>query len=471
MYDDCRRRLERAVENSTDMSAWTLVQSKSDMRMYQNERNVSNQQCGLRMVIQVPGSVYSTLEMLRLLDSPSFRMMMKELHGKTFIDGEVLCSDISRRHDDVESLALKWMALNTGKMFTKPKEFLYYEYCGVHNSRKFGPTGVCLLESYDGIGAQYGIRARPDSYKLASFEPSYFVMTPSNEHGKTVITISVSAKKAGGSNLVSPALRDLLMKFTSNYVNLEAIARTSSIPDRVMPQREPSPPPPPPPSRSYIQRTSSGEYARCSNGSRVSSHHSPENNRGTSLASSEGGVRKKKAPSKRQEYINADFEEICRSAMQALDCPMAGIRTNLFELVHYVEHVNPSEMPKSLPTFRRMAQSGKPCVVLDVNSDKRISVDRRQTSRIQFFVGVPLTLENGDCIGDICVADTKPRKVIDYNALEILKVLAQSATQYMSAAEYLAENTHLPRDMDIDGSDQQPAAQYTYNSDIREDEF
>ncbi|KAH9158645.1 hypothetical protein LEN26_002832 [Aphanomyces euteiches] len=118
-----------------------------------------------------------------------------------------------------------------------------------------------------------------------------------------------------------------------------------------------------------------------------------------------------------------------------------------------------------------MAQSGKPCVVLDVNSDKRISVDRRQTSRIQFFVGVPLTLENGDCIGDICVADTKPRKVIDYNALEILKVLAQSATQYMSAAEYLAENTHLPRDMDIDGSDQQPAAQYTYNSDIREDEF
>ncbi|KAF0727643.1 hypothetical protein Ae201684_014468 [Aphanomyces euteiches] len=375
MYDDCRRRLERAVENSTDMSAWTLVQSKSDMRMYQNERNVSNQQCGLRMVIQVPGSVYSTLEMLRLLDSPSFRMMMKELHGKTFIDGEVLCSDMSRRHDDVESLALKWMALNTGKMFTKPKEFLYYEYCGVHNSRKFGPTGVCLLESYDGIGAQYGIRARPDSYKLASFEPSYFVMTPSNEHGKTVITISVSAKKAGGSNLVSPALRDLLMKFTSNYVNLEAIARTSSIPDRVMPQREPSPPPPPPPSRSYIQRTSSGEYARSSNGSRVSSHHSPENNRGTSLASSEGGVRKKKAPSKRQEYINADFEEICRSAMQALDCPMAGIRTNLFELVHYVEHVNPSEMPKSLPTFRRMAQSGKPCVVLDVNSDKRISTD------------------------------------------------------------------------------------------------
>jgi GAF domain-containing protein len=141
--------------------------------------------------------------------------------------------------------------------------------------------------------------------------------------------------------------------------------------------------------------------------------------------------------------VNEDFEEICQMAMQSLNCPMAGIRTDLFEMVRYAPNVDPSSMPRSLPTFRRMAQRGKPCVVLDVQSDKRITDTKRTTSRIQFFVGVPLVLENGECIGDICVADVKPRKVIDYQNLEIVKVLAQSASAYMSSSEYLTETTQL----------------------------
>ncbi|KAF0693471.1 Aste57867_15568 [Aphanomyces stellatus] len=451
MYMDCRRRLERAVESSTDFTNWSLVQSKSDVRLYQHERNASNQLCAMRLVIQVPGSVYSSVELLRLLDGPSFRSMMKELQGKTFIDGEVLLSDV-RRNDDAESLALKWIALNTGAMFTKPKEFLYYEYCGVLSSRKFGPTGICLFESYDGLGAQYGIRAKPDSYKLATFEPSFFVMTPSNDPGKTVVTLTISSKKAGGSNLVSSALKALMLKYTSHFANLESCARASPLLHK----------PPPDFQHHVAPRSMPRDLPRTSSGDSSSSRMAPPLSAPAShhqaapppppFSSPDMATTTRKKKSKRQEYVNDDFEEICRSAMQVLDCPMAGIRTNLFELVHYADHVNPAEMPKSLPTFRRMAQSGKPCVVLDVNSDKRISVDRRQSSRIQFFVGVPLTIDSGECIGDICVADVKPRKVIDYNALEILKVLAQSATQYMSAAEYLAENTDLPRDMELDGT-------------------
>ncbi|RHY34126.1 hypothetical protein DYB32_001114 [Aphanomyces invadans] len=454
MHSECRKRLERAVDSSTDFTSWTSVSTnKPDVRMYQHERNAANQHCAMRLVTQVPGTVYSCVDMLRLLDSPSFRLIMKELHGKTFIDGEVLHAD-GPRHDETESsLALKWIALNTGAIFTKPKEFLYYEYCGVHRSRKYGPVGIVLFESYDGIGAQYGIRARADSYKLASFEPSYFVMTPSAEPGKTVLTLTVSSKKAGGSNLVSPALKTLMLKFTTNYSNLESLARTSmNLPGRTKPyvtQEAAQQPPPPAHTASHhvsLNTTLNGDVPPplCAEPPKRPASL-------TSEGSSTSRNSKKKGPSKRQEYINSDFEEICHSAMQALHCPMAGIRTSLFELVHYDAHVNPADLPKSLPTFRRMAQSGKPCVVLDVNSDKRISVDRRTTSRIQFFVGVPLTLETGECIGDICVADVKPRKTIDYNALEILKLLGQSATQYMSAAEYLAEMTDLPRDMDLDG--------------------
>ncbi|RHY91092.1 hypothetical protein DYB35_002953 [Aphanomyces astaci] len=446
MYGECQKRMERAVDHSTDFTNWALVSShKSQVRVYQNERNASNQQCAMRLVIQVPGTVHSSVDMLRLLDSPSFRLIMKEMHGKTFIDGEVLHADGPRHNDSESSLALKWIALNTGTMFTKPKEFLYYEYCGVHHSRKYGPVGVVFLESYDGVGAKYGIRARPDSFKLATFDPSYFIMTPSAEPGKTVITLTVSSKKAGGSNLVSPSLKTLMLKYTANFANLEGLARTSMSLPSSRTQSNTMPDVAPPPSRTpdhIIPAHRASEPPPPRPASLTSD---------TSASSAPPHTSKKKPPSKRQEFINSDFEEICHSAMQVLNCPMAGIRTNLFELVHYDPHVNPANMPKSLPTFRRMAQSGKPCVVLDVNSDKRISVDRRATSRIQFFVGVPLTLESGECIGDICVADVKPRKIIDFNALEILKVLAQSATQYMSAAEYLAEFTDLPRDMELNG--------------------
>ncbi|RLN45150.1 hypothetical protein BBJ29_007504 [Phytophthora kernoviae] len=144
---------------------------------------------------------------------------------------------------------------------------------------------------------------------------------------------------------------------------------------------------------------------------------------------------RKKNSERRIHYFNEDLEEICMLAMETLTCPMAGIRTEDFELVRYYDGKPAPGLPRSLPTFRRLATRGKPCIVLDVSSDKRISGDKRFTAKLQFFVGIPL-LVNGEVVGDLCVADRYARDNIDHKQVEVLNVLGETVTQYMQSEEY-----------------------------------
>lgn len=144
---------------------------------------------------------------------------------------------------------------------------------------------------------------------------------------------------------------------------------------------------------------------------------------------------RKKNSDRRIHYFNEDLEEICMLAMETLTCPMAGIRTEDFELVRYYDGKPAPGLPRSLPTFRRLATRGKPCIVLDVSSDKRISGDKRFTAKLQFFVGIPL-LVNGEVVGDLCVADRYARDNIDHKQVEVLNVLGETVTQYMQSEEY-----------------------------------
>jgi hypothetical protein len=144
---------------------------------------------------------------------------------------------------------------------------------------------------------------------------------------------------------------------------------------------------------------------------------------------------RKKNSERRIHYFNEDLEEICMLAMETLTCPMAGIRTEDFELVRYYDGKPAPGLPRSLPTFRRLATRGKPCIVLDVSSDKRISGDKRFTAKLQFFVGIPL-LVNGEVVGDLCVADRYARDNIDHKQVEVLNVLGETVTQYMQSDEY-----------------------------------
>ncbi|CAI5728115.1 unnamed protein product [Hyaloperonospora brassicae] len=144
---------------------------------------------------------------------------------------------------------------------------------------------------------------------------------------------------------------------------------------------------------------------------------------------------RKKGADRRVHYFNEDMEEICMLAMETLTCPMAGIRTEDFELVRYYDGKPAPGLPRSLPTFRRLATRGKPCIVLDVSSDKRISGEKRFTAKLQFFVGIPL-LVNGVVVGDLCVADRHARDNIDHKQVEVLNVLGETVTQYMQSDEY-----------------------------------
>ncbi|GMF32309.1 unnamed protein product [Phytophthora lilii] len=158
---------------------------------------------------------------------------------------------------------------------------------------------------------------------------------------------------------------------------------------------------------------------------------------------------RKKNSDRRIHYFNEDMEEICMLAMETLTCPMAGIRTEDFELVRYYDGKPAPGLPRSLPTFRRLATRGKPCIVLDVSSDKRISGEKRFTAKLQFFVGIPL-LVNGEVVGDLCVADRYARENIDHKQVEVLNVLGETVTQYMQSEEYQEDlmefkATHLAR--------------------------
>lgn len=163
--------------------------------------------------------------------------------------------------------------------------------------------------------------------------------------------------------------------------------------------------------------------------------------RSTTMSNGSTSTRKKSSASpsnRRIHYFNEDFEEICMLAMQTLECPMAGIRTEDFELVRYFDEKPSPGLPRSLPTFRRLASRGKPCIVLDVSSDKRISGEKRFTAKLQFFVGIPLMM-HGEVIGDLCVADRYARETIDQQQVDVLNVLGETVTQYMQSLEYMED--------------------------------
>jgi hypothetical protein len=140
---------------------------------------------------------------------------------------------------------------------------------------------------------------------------------------------------------------------------------------------------------------------------------------------------------RRIHYFNDELEEMCLLAMETLVCPMASIRTQHFELIHYFEN-NSEGLPRSLPTFRRMASQGKPCIVLDAAKEQVIPSESKKTIKLPFFVGIPLFLD-GEVIGDLCVADIDPRESIEMKEVDVLMVLAQTISQHFNSTEFMSD--------------------------------
>lgn len=580
-YQAERAEVDETIKDAMDLSVWTLEARREATQVYVHCKNNEKLSYSVRSVTKVAGTVSNVLECLRSSWNEQFRTFQKALHPKNFIDGEVLHADMKHNYD-LESMALKWSAFSSGKRLGRGKEFLVREYCSLLRSHSsYGTVGVCRFESYDGVGAKYNIRARPDTYSLTVFEPSSIVVQQTPEEGTAQVTLTISVRKARGESSVSPGVKLLALRLAKDMAHLQravqhALFQPSTLAGKkewvsdgdrsncslcvqsfgmlkrrhhcrvcgevvcasctlfkvvkgkadgkvrvckaclsksstsdptaqssveleadqvpaMMPTRGANPRVAPMSmpnlmnssvcsTNSSILSTGSDEPARSvddldsfnpcsvvlfkqsslpsastlstsSKGSSVSlneldlltstSSFSPRsvadhqgNNTSEGLGKLPHTTSYRSKSLRRVRYFNDDFEEICMLAMETLDCPMAGIRTEDFELVKYFEDHQSPKLPRSLPTFRRIASRGKPCIVLDVSADKRISGDKKYSAKFQFFVGIPLMI-NGEVVGDLCVADMYPRDTIEHSQIEVLKVLGETVSQYMSSADYL----------------------------------
>lgn len=582
-YQSERADVDDLIKRGIDMSVWSLEARRDHVTMYAHCKNNEQLAFSLRAVTKVTGTVPHVVEALRAPDNATFRSLQKLLHARNYLDAEVLHSHQRKNPDRMESLCLKWVAYSSPKTLGRSKEFLMREYCSIISDHPtYGTVGILKFESYDGVGARYAIRAKPDTYSLAVYEPSWYVVQQTPEEGVVTVTLTFNMRKARGNESVTSGIRLLSTRLAMDTAAMQrTVQHTMFQPNTFVTKQDwvndgdrsncslcvqsfgmlkrrhhcrvcgevvcssctvfklvttdqelsklrvckaclakssdtaamtnsgignnstsstmstmsddsysssfgptndhvgPAPP-------QLQQQTSFRPYssAHSSNGSSLSMSdlkpnseysgspphdqpvalantapsvmhspptaiHSPPSvappallHKSLSTDSSTSSITSSSHRSHKQDrrisYFNEDFEEICMLAMETLNCPMAGIRTDDFELVRYYDRSASNGLPRSLPTFRRIASRGKPCIVLDVSSDKRISGEKRFTAKLQFFVGIPLMMD-GEVIGDLCVADRYARENIDYKQVDVLTVLGETVTQYMHSHDYMED--------------------------------
>ena len=87
---------------------------------------------------------------------------------------------------------------------------------------------------------------------------------------------------------------------------------------------------------------------------------------------------------------------------------------------------------RSVPTWFRTRE---PMIVVDTLSDDRFADNPLVLGgpRIRFYAGYPLTLDDGNCIGALCLLDTRPHTLKEPD-LERLRDLALIVMEQFQAA-------------------------------------
>ena len=89
-----------------------------------------------------------------------------------------------------------------------------------------------------------------------------------------------------------------------------------------------------------------------------------------------------------------------------------------------------------------VVHDSEPMVVTDALADERFADNPLviKDPRIRFYAGHPLVLEDGSCIGTLCVFDTRPR-TLDQSDLATLRDLAELAAREIRTTSNSAEDT------------------------------
>nr|CCA25576.1 conserved hypothetical protein [Albugo laibachii Nc14] len=590
-YSTQREGVDNLLDEVNDLSYWKFERFKDETTCYVHYQNNERLTYAARAITTVQGTISSVLECLRSYENEKYRIFLQSMYSKNYLDAQVvykhatteslgpIASKLSQ-----ESIALKWLALSSGKRLSRGKEMLVREYCALYQDHpRYGPVGICRFESYDGPGAKYGFRCKPDTYNLTVFEPSSYIIRHAPQEGSVQVILTLAVRTAHGEDNVSSGVKLLATRMAHNLSHLkhtmqQIILQPGLMVNNVVWVKDGD--------RStcttcqqsfsmlrrrhhcrfcgevvcgscteykYVCQTkvricttclrnslkaSSNQDAcgvledprtmtslvdkhchSCSSNeddndgdcvdrefpSKTSKSNEMESSKVGALnsflqqkslkhsyssirttASSEQStygsdwelVAALASPSRKTEqtpesglfgassqfsstctnidkkppvssdmtqpqilhYLNEDFDQICMLAMETINCPIAGIRTRDFELVKYHDGaIRPStRLPRSLPTFRRLAQRGKPCIVLNAANDPRIFEKKRISAKLQFFIGIPLVVK-GHIIGDLCVGDINARQSLEQHQIDVLVVLGETVARYMGSEEFQSQ--------------------------------
>src|SRR5215468_10818157 len=132
------------------------------------------------------------------------------------------------------------------------------------------------------------------------------------------------------------------------------------------------------------------------------------------------------------------FDRVTRLAAALFDVPIALIALMERDREWFksccgmeIREVSRDESFCSHAIFQR-----RPLVVDDARVDERFADNPYVTGYpgVRFYAGHPLVLENGSCVGTLCILDTKPRPLTD-DGLALLRDLAGIAVQEMEATK------------------------------------
>lgn len=577
-YSSHRNGVDELLDKTNDITFWKFEREKDDTTCYVHCQNNERLTYAARAITTIEGSISSVLECLRSYETEKYRMMLQSMYPKNYLDAEVVYkhSIIDSQGQFApkltnESITLKWMALSSGKRLSRGKEMLLREYCAIYEGHpRYGQVGICRFESYDGPGAMYSYRCKPDTYNLTVFEPSSYIIRHAPQKGFVQVVLTLALRTARGEDNVSSGVKLLATRMAHNLHYLKPTMQQIVLQPKLMVKNvvwvkdgdrstctacqqafsmlrrrhhcrfcgevvcgsctefkyvcnikvricttclrkslKASPsqdaflvPEDTHTTTSHIDQ----QCGSCSSDEEdkdgdcvdpiFASHSSKLNEmessklcalnsylQHTSLKQSCSSIRTTASseqstygsdwelvsalasPSSGNccrnvdkkplmffemtqpeilHYLNEDFDQICMLAMETIECPIAGIRTKEFELVKYHDDASrlSARLPKSLPTFRRLAQRGKPCIVLNAANDARIMEGKRNSAKLQFFIGIPLVVK-GHIVGDLCVGDIHARQNLNQNQIEVLVVLGETVARYMRSEEFQSQLDHI----------------------------
>jgi GAF domain-containing protein len=146
---------------------------------------------------------------------------------------------------------------------------------------------------------------------------------------------------------------------------------------------------------------------------------------------------------------NEKFDRVTRLAAACFDAPMSTITLIDQDRQWFMSSVGTStkEDPRDASFCAHVVHSRRPMIVADTLLDSRFADNPLVVNqpRIRFYAGYPLTLDNGSCIGTLCVLDTRPR-AFQQSDFDRLRDLASIVVEEVLHIRSLRQNEHQHAD-------------------------